>query len=28
MDDMRYFASTVLKRQSGGFVACTVERKK
>jgi phage terminase large subunit len=28
MDDMRYFVSTVLKRQSNGFVACTVERKK
>ena len=28
MDDMRYFVSTVLKRQGGGFVACTVERKK
>ena len=28
MDDMRYFASTVLKRQTGGFVACTVERRR
>ena len=28
MDDMRYFVSTVLKRQSGGFVACTVERRR
>ena len=28
MDDMRYFVSTVLKRQSGGFVACSVERRR
>ena len=29
MDDMRYFVSTVLKRrESGGFVACTVERRR
>ena len=28
MDDMRYFASTVLKMQKSGFAACTVERKK
>ena len=27
MDDMRYFASTVLGKRSGGFVACTVQRK-
>ena len=27
MDDMRYFASTVLAEQKGGFVACTVARK-
>jgi len=27
MDDMRYFASTVLGRQDGGFVACSVERR-
>lgn len=27
MDDMRYFASTVLGKQDGGFVACTVARK-
>jgi hypothetical protein len=26
MDDMRYFAATVLGKQSGGFVACAVER--
>ena len=28
MDDMRYFVATVLKEQSGGFAACTVERKR
>ncbi len=28
MDDMRYFASTVLGRRDGGFVACTVERRR
>ena len=28
MDDMRYFASTVLGRRDGGFVACSVERKR
>ena len=28
MDDMRYFASTVLGRQDGGFVACSVERRR
>ena len=28
MDDMRYFVSTVLKRQSNGFVACSVERRR
>ena len=29
MDDMRYFAATVLGKQgNGGFVACTVERRK
>ena len=28
MDDMRYFVSTVLGRQQGGFTACAVERKK
>ncbi len=27
MDEMRYFAATVLGRQTGGFAACTVERK-
>ena len=27
MDDMRYFASTVLGEPKGGFVACTVARK-
>jgi len=27
MDDMRYFAATVLKRQEHRFVACSVERK-
>lgn len=27
MDDMRYFAATVLGRQTIGFAACTVERK-
>ena len=26
MDDMRYFVSTVLGEQSGGFAACSVER--
>jgi len=28
MDDMRYFCSTVLQAKTGGFVACTVERRK
>ena len=28
MDDMRYFAATVLKRKEFGFAACAVERKK
>ena len=28
MDDMRYFASTVLGEKSAGFAACAVERKK
>lgn len=28
MDDMRYFVATVLKEKSGGFAACTVERKR
>ncbi len=28
MDDMRYFAATVLKRQEKGFAACAVERKR
>ena len=28
MDDMRYFVSTVLKEQSNGFVALSVERKR
>ena len=28
MDDMRYFAATVLGEKQGGFVACTVERKR
>ena len=28
MDDMRYFVSTVLGESSGGFVACSVERRK
>ena len=28
MDDMRYFVSTVLKRQEQGFVVCAVERKR
>ena len=28
MDEMRYFAATVLGKQSGGFVACAVERRK
>ncbi len=27
MDEMRYFAATVLGRQNSGFAACTVERK-
>ena len=27
MDDMRYFVSTVLGEQSGGFAACSVERR-
>ncbi len=28
MDDMRYFAATVLKGREGGFAACAVERKR
>ena len=28
MDDMRYFVATVLGRQEGGFLACSVERKR
>ena len=28
MDDMRYFVSTVLKRQERSFVACSVERRR
>ena len=28
MDDMRYFAATVLGKPSGGFAACAVERKR
>ena len=28
MDDMRYFVSTVLKEESGGFAACSVERRR
>ena len=28
MDDMRYFVSTVLKEQSNGFVALSVERRR
>ena len=28
MDDMRYFVTTVLKKQNNGFAACAVERKK
>ena len=28
MDDMRYFVTTVLKKQSNSFAACAVERKK
>ena len=27
MDDMRYFVSTVLGEKTGGFVACSVQRK-
>ncbi len=27
MDDMRYFAATVLKQRTGGFAACAVERR-
>ena len=27
MDDMRYFAATVLAERQGGFAACAVERK-
>jgi phage terminase large subunit len=27
MDDMRYFVTTVLKKQNNGFAACAVERK-
>ena len=28
MDEMRYFAATVLGKNSGGFAACAVERRK
>ena len=28
MDDMRYFAATVLKQHSGSFAACAVERRR
>jgi len=28
MDDMRYFAATVLGEKTGGFAACTVERRR
>lgn len=28
MDDMRYFVSTVLAESAGGFLACTVERRR
>ena len=28
MDDMRYFAATVLKQQDTGFAACAVERRR
>lgn len=28
MDDMRYFVATVLGKKDGGFVACSVERKR
>jgi PBSX family phage terminase large subunit len=28
MDDMRYFAATVLKQQDAGFAACAVERRR
>ena len=28
MDDMRYFVSTVLGQRQGGFVTCSVERKR
>ncbi len=28
MDDMRYFVATVLKEGTGGFAACTVERRR
>jgi hypothetical protein len=28
MDEMRYFASTVLGKKTGGFAACAVERRK
>jgi len=28
MDDMRYFVSTILKKQANGFAVCAVERKK
>ena len=28
MDEMRYFAATVLGKQSVGFAACAVERRK
>lgn len=28
MDDMRYFAATILGEKPGGFAACTVERKR
>ena len=28
MDDMRYFVATVLGKKDGGFVACSVERRR
>ena len=28
MDDMRYFVSTILGEKKGGFVACSVERRR
>jgi hypothetical protein len=28
MDDMRYFVATVIGKQSGTFIACSVERRR